>query len=179
MITDCRISGTTALGTASRKSPVGRCPRSRAAAPAAASSSKAGLARDRKRSPAWVRPTLRVVRMKSATPMRASSARTAWLIADGVTPSSAAALRKLRCRAKLRDASKPSSAPCLTVKFCFIPRRHYLEWSIAGSGPTSALQIRSHADVETQDPRQAPEALGEAGNRLNRAQDDLGHLVLP
>jgi hypothetical protein len=41
------------------------------------------------------------------------------------------------------------------------------------------LQIRSHADVQTQDPRQAPEALGEAGNRLNRAQDDLEHLVLP
>jgi hypothetical protein len=38
-------------------------------------------------------------------------ARTAWLIADGVTQSSAAALRKLRCRATLRNASTPSSAP--------------------------------------------------------------------
>ncbi len=105
--------------------PVGRKPGSRAAALAATSSSKAGFARDRKRSPASVRPTLRVVRMKSAAPTRASSARTAWLIAEGVTPSSAAARRKLRCAATLRNASTPSSAPCRTVKFCFMAHRHY------------------------------------------------------
>jgi hypothetical protein len=58
---------------------------------------------------------------------RASSARTAWLIADGVTPSSAEARRKLRCCATLRNASTPSSAPCLTVKFCFIAHQHYSE----------------------------------------------------
>jgi hypothetical protein len=29
--------------------------------------------------------------------------------------------------ATLRNASTPSSAPCLTVKFCFISRRHYRE----------------------------------------------------
>jgi hypothetical protein len=63
--------------------------------------------------------------MKSAAPTRASSARTAWLIADGVTPISAAALRKLRCWATLRNASTPSSAPRLTVKSCFMTRRHY------------------------------------------------------
>jgi hypothetical protein len=85
-----RISGTTARGTERRKSPVGRCPRSRAASPAVTSSSKAGFAREMNRSPASVRPTLRVVQINSAAPIRASSARTAWLIADGVTPSSAA-----------------------------------------------------------------------------------------
>src|SRR5205085_996916 len=89
------------------------------------SSSNAGFARERNRSPASVRPTLRVVRMNSTAPTRVSRVRTAWLIADGVTPSSAAALRKLRCSATLRNASTPSSAPCLTVKFCFIARRHY------------------------------------------------------
>ncbi len=36
-----------------------------------------GLARERKRSPASVRPTLRVVRMNSTAPMRPSSTRTA------------------------------------------------------------------------------------------------------
>jgi LysR substrate binding domain len=46
---------------------------------------------------------------------------------DGVTASSAAALRKLRCWATLRNASTPSSAPCLTVKFCFIAHRYYRE----------------------------------------------------
>ena len=65
--------------------------------------------------------------MKSAAPTRASSARTAWLIAEGVTPSSAAALRKLRCSATLRKASTPSSAPCRTVKFCFMTHPHYRE----------------------------------------------------
>jgi hypothetical protein len=90
-------------------------------------SSKAGFARDRKGSPASVRPTLRVVRMNSAAPTRASSGRTAWLIADGVTPSSAAPRRKLRCCATFRNASTPSSASCLTVKFCFRTHRHYSE----------------------------------------------------
>lgn len=79
-----------------------------------------GFARDRNRSPASVSPTLRVVRANSAAPMRASSVRTAWLTADGVTPSSAAARRKLRCWATASAASTPSSALCLTVKFCFI-----------------------------------------------------------
>jgi hypothetical protein len=57
-------------------------------------------------------------------------------------------LRKLRCRATLRNASTPSSAPCLTVKFCFIAHQHYPEWLLADSGITSALQIGSTADVE-------------------------------
>jgi hypothetical protein len=52
-------------------------PRSRATALAATSSSNAGLARERNRSPALVRPTLRVVRMKSTAPTRSSSARIA------------------------------------------------------------------------------------------------------
>src|SRR6266481_5518750 len=91
--------------------------------------------------------------MKSAAPTRASRVRTAWLIADGVTPSSAAALRKLRCWATLRNASTPSSAPCLIVKFCFIARQHYRELSLAESGLTSDLQIRNTADVEPQQSR--------------------------
>jgi hypothetical protein len=63
--------------------------------------------------------------MNSAAPMRFSSARTAWLTADGVMPSFAAALRKLRRWATLKKASTPSSAPYRTVKFCFMARRHY------------------------------------------------------
>ena len=47
------------------------------------------------------------------------------LIAEGVTPSSAAARRKLRRRATPRNASTPSSAPCRTVKLRFIARSHY------------------------------------------------------
>jgi len=72
--------GTTAGGTVRRSNPAGLCPRSRATALAATSSSKAGFARDKKRSPASVRPTLRVVRMNSAAPTRASSARTAAIL---------------------------------------------------------------------------------------------------
>ncbi len=47
-------------------------------------------------APAAVSETLRVVRWNSRTPMRASSAATAWLSAEVETPSSAAAARKLR-----------------------------------------------------------------------------------
>src|ERR1700692_4119278 len=90
--------------------------------------------------------------MKSAAPTRASSARTVWLIADGVTPSSAAARRKLRCRATLRNASTPSSAFCLIEKVCFMAHQHYRGWPHAESGLTSDLQIRI-ADVEPQDSR--------------------------
>src|SRR5919109_4531877 len=96
------------------------------------------------RSPASVRPTLRVVRMKSAAPTRASNARTAWLIADGVTPSSAAALRKLRCWATLRNASTPSRAPCLTVKFCFMAHQDYRELLLAESELTFPLLDKEH-----------------------------------
>ena len=46
-------------------------------------------------------------------------------IAEGVTASSPAARRKLRCCATLRNASTPSSAPCRTVKFCFMAHRDY------------------------------------------------------
>ena len=74
---DIIVIGTTAGGIVSRKSPAGRRPRSRASWLAAISSSKAGFARERNRSPASVSPTLRVVRMKRAAPTRASSARTA------------------------------------------------------------------------------------------------------
>ena len=112
-------------GTLSRSSPAGRSRSAPSDSNAPRTSSRAGSRRATNRAPSSVRPTLRVVRMKSAVPMRASSARTAWLIADGVTPSSAAALRKLRCRATVKNASTPSNAPCLTVKFCFMAYRHY------------------------------------------------------
>jgi len=118
--------GTTARGTERRNSPAGRCPSSLATPLAATSSSKAGFARERNRCPASVMPTLRVVRMKSAAPTRASSVRTAWLIADGVTrvprpPCETAVL------GNAQERSTPSSAPCLTVKFCFIGHQHYRE----------------------------------------------------
>src|SRR3546814_13116542 len=45
-------------------------------------SSDLGAARSRNISPACVSPTLRVVRMNSGAPTRASSAFTVWLIAD-------------------------------------------------------------------------------------------------
>jgi hypothetical protein len=31
----------------------------------------------------------------------------------------------VRCWATLKNASTPSSAPCLTVKFCFIAHQYY------------------------------------------------------
>src|SRR6516225_9853274 len=72
-------TGTTARGTANRSRPDGFAPRSLAALLAAIISWNAGCARCRKRSPASVKPTLRVVRVNRAIPTRASSARTAWL----------------------------------------------------------------------------------------------------
>ena len=112
-------TGTTARGTANRSRPDGFAPRSLAALLAAIISWNAGCARSRKRLPASVKPTLRVVRVNSATPTRPSSARTAWLTAEGVTPRSAAAARKLLRSATRRNTSTPSSAPRWTVYLCF------------------------------------------------------------
>lgn len=61
------------------------------------------------------------------------AATTAFVVVRSVTkkgyqPStSAAARRKLRCLATLRNAFTPSGPPCLTVKSCFIPRQHCRE----------------------------------------------------
>jgi len=66
---------TTARGTERRKSPAGRCPRSRATSLAATSSSKAGFRAIGSARRLRSGPTLRVVRMKSAAPIRVSSAR--------------------------------------------------------------------------------------------------------
>ena len=57
-------------------------------------------------SPASVCATLRVVRDNSRTPISSSSARIAWLTADGETPSFFAARVKLRSSATVRNAVK-------------------------------------------------------------------------
>ena len=63
------------------------------------------------RSPASVGDTLRVVRVSSRTPSRASSPRMVWLSADCETPSFAAALVKLRSRATATKARRSSRLP--------------------------------------------------------------------
>ena len=63
---------------------------------------KCGPALWRRRSPPSVVATLRVVRVRSRTPSRASRARTVWLSADCDKPSFAAARVKLRSRATAR-----------------------------------------------------------------------------
>ena len=56
-------------------------------------------------SPASVNETLRVVRLNSRMPRRASTAAIGWLSAEGDIPSSAAAARKLLVRASATTAS--------------------------------------------------------------------------
>src|SRR5438445_3905905 len=58
------------------------------------------------RSPASVGATLRVVRVKSRTPSRASSCLMVWLSVDCDVPSSAAAFVKLRSRTTARNHNK-------------------------------------------------------------------------
>ena len=85
--------------TKSRTRPAGRSrrPESRSSAPRMSPS--AGRSRARNSSPASVRATLRVVRASRRTPTRSSSARMAWLKAEGDTPSCFAARVKLRSSA--------------------------------------------------------------------------------
>ena len=71
-----------------------------------------------RRSPASVGETLRVVRVRSLRPRRASSARMVWLSADCETPSLAAAFVKLRSRPTARKASRSSRFPRRIYRFC-------------------------------------------------------------
>ena len=74
--------------------------------------SSAGRSCASSRSPASVTETLRVVRFKSRTPSRSSSARMVWLKVEAAMPSWAAALPKLRCSATAAKAvSSANSVP--------------------------------------------------------------------
>jgi hypothetical protein len=87
--------------------------RSSASADSSASiSSKRGPTVFNSRSPASVQATLRVVRVSSRRPMRASSPRTVWLSADCDTPSLAAARVKLRSRATLEQVTRGAIPHC-------------------------------------------------------------------
>jgi hypothetical protein len=66
--------------------------------------SSTGASRARRRSPASVKATLRVVRFKSRTPRLRSSDFIEWLSDDGAMPSSPAARRKLRLVATSTNA---------------------------------------------------------------------------
>jgi len=97
----------------------------------------------KKRSPASVRATLRVVRFNSRTPNSSSSARTVWLNVAFETPSRPAALLKLVCSATATKALSsanllrrifksvnqkrtPGSQPTLGTRsaVAFAPSRH-------------------------------------------------------
>ena len=71
--------------------------------------SRAGKTRCRKTAPASVTPTRRVVRWSRRTPKRDSKPRTVWDRAEGLTPSSAAALEKLACSATRAKAATAGS----------------------------------------------------------------------
>ncbi len=66
---------------------------------------KSGAISERNCSPAAESTTLRVVRLKSLTAKRSSSATIAWLNADDDMPSWRAAARKPPCRATAATAS--------------------------------------------------------------------------
>jgi len=78
-----------------RTLPAGVSRNSLTAASSSSISSKRGAIDWYRRWPASVGDTLRVVRVSSRTPRRASSARMVWLTADCDTPSCAAARVKL------------------------------------------------------------------------------------
>ncbi len=96
--------GDTARGTDNRSRPTVSPGCAATSARAATSCPTDGPAPSTRRLPASVSETLRVVRARSTTRSCSSSCRTAWLTADLETPSSRAALLKLRCRATTRNA---------------------------------------------------------------------------
>src|SRR3984885_2058419 len=78
---------------------------------AASTSLSAGVSRSSRRLPTSVGTTLRVVRLRSLTPSRASSRRTASLSPDALPPLTRAPSRKPLARATATKASRsPRSA---------------------------------------------------------------------
>ena len=96
-----------------RTTPAGLSRKSDSAASCAVISSMRGATAWNSASPASVVDTLRVVRVSSRTPTRASRSRMVWLSADCDTPSRAARA-KLRSRATARNTSRSFRfrAPC-------------------------------------------------------------------
>ena len=82
-----------------RTTPAGLSRKSDSATSCAVISSMRGATAWNSASPASVVDTLRVVRVSSRTPTRASRSRMVWLSADCDTPSRVAARVKLRSRA--------------------------------------------------------------------------------
>jgi hypothetical protein len=89
-----------------RMVPAGLSRSALSAANSASISAKRGPRERSRRSPASVGATLRVVRISSRRPSRASRPRMVWLSAGCDTPSWAAARVKLRSRATARNAAK-------------------------------------------------------------------------
>ena len=89
-----------------RTTPAGLSRKSDSAASCAVISSMRGATAWNSASPASVVDTLRVVRVSSRTPTRASRSRMVWLSADCDTPSRVAARVKLRSRATARNTSR-------------------------------------------------------------------------
>jgi hypothetical protein len=94
------------LAAVMRMVPAGLSRSARKAASSTSISSSRGPTDRRRRAPASVGATRRVVRAKSRIPSRSSSARTVWLNADCDTPSFAAALVKLPSRATVMQARR-------------------------------------------------------------------------
>jgi hypothetical protein len=97
--------------------------------------------------------TLRVVRVNSVTPRRASSSRMVWLNADCETPSFAAAFVKLRSRATATtDRLNFGSAPAFGALSFVRPARVLWTTSLSGVRRDNAiLRLRQFAY-----PRAAP-----------------------
>ena len=119
-----------------RTVPAGFSRNSRTAETSASISSKRGPMVCSRRSPASVGATLRVVRVSSRTPRRASSSRMVWLREDCDMPSCAAARVKLRACQRL---GKPEGHR--GCRAAFIALRHKSFRIIAASRKTRTLYI--------------------------------------
>jgi hypothetical protein len=103
----------------------------------------AGLSRARRRSPACVVETLRVLRASNCTPSFSSSRRIVWLRAEGETPSRAAARVKLRSSATTANAAKLPQSSRSIAEFQSVRHAHYGPLSMQLPRASSAALRRS------------------------------------
>src|SRR5882672_7411762 len=148
--TGLMTKGTASAGTVIRICPVSSPSRADAALIASSAWLIAGPACSKRRLPAAVSATLRVVRESNVTPSFASSWRTAWLSADGEIPSSDAALAKLRRRATARNSLSALRGVKAIVKVSYIARPLAMTHRAAApliEGPHEGEENENHKDV--------------------------------
>src|SRR5579885_2066863 len=164
--TGAMTMGAAARGTFSFSTPVGWSRKELSSSSAISMSASAGRRRARSLCPAAETATLLVVRLRSLTPKRSSSSRMAWLNADGDTPRSRAARRKLPCAATAAKSARSARGARAIGEFYSTPRARSCGLS-AGPQPPILPPVQVGSDLLRRSEVMQRRPLGNTGSTVS------------